>query len=72
MSKILRGLYPDNIETPLEMIQYLEDVYNINEESNVLLRETIKRLCIESVKEQYSGWFEDHYEENFLTKKIKP
>lgn len=69
---ILKGLYPDNIETPLEMIQYLEDVYGIDEESNNLLRETIKHLCVESVKEDYEGWFEEHYNENFLNKNIKP
>ncbi len=70
MSKIIKGLYPDNINTPNEMIEYLESVYGIDEDSNKLLRVTIAKICSLAINSEYTGWFEDYYHEEFLSKKI--
>ena len=54
-------LYPDGIYSPQDMIDYLCAVYGIEEKS--LLEETIKQIAIFSQKSEYSGWFEDYYDE---------
>ena len=60
-------MYPDEVNTPREKIDYIMAVYGIKEEDAPLLESTIKDIAISLFKESPYGWIEDHYEE-FLTK----
>lgn len=70
MSEKLKGfIYPEAIETPNDMIEYVCAVYGIPIKNNALLKATIKRICELSIQQEYEGWFEDYFEE-FIHKKI--
>jgi len=53
--------YPEGINTPKDMIEYICAVYSI--EHSDLLYETIKQICIMSQTAEYEGWFEDYFDE---------
>ena len=62
-------LYPDEVNTPKEKIQYIMDVYGIKEENANLLKDVIKDISlslIERYKQPYDGWIEDIYDEDFM------
>jgi hypothetical protein len=63
--KIEGFLYPENIKTPKDMIDYVLAVYGISDDSKGLIEATIKEICIKALKFNYDGWFEDSYN-NFL------
>ena len=59
--KLENCIYPEDIFTPKDMIDYVCAVYGIDTPG--LLISTIKEICTQSQKAEYEGWFSDYFDE---------
>jgi hypothetical protein len=67
-------LYPDEVNTPGEKIQYAIDFYGIPADKSNLLRAVIKDVALSLIKRYqlpYDGWIEDIYEDEFMNWNIE-
>jgi hypothetical protein len=67
--KLNNHVYPEGIYTPKDMIDYVCAVYGI--ETPDLLISTIKEICVQSQKAEYSGLFESYFDEWIELKTFK-
>lgn len=66
MGKIM---YPDEVNTPKEKIQYIMDFYGIKDEKSNLLKTVIKDIAlslIQRYQQPYEGWIEEVYDSEFM------
>jgi hypothetical protein len=62
--KLENFMYPEGINNPKKMIDYVCAVYGI--ENADLLIATIKEICVQSQRAEYDGWFSDYFDEWIL------
>lgn len=62
-------MYPDEVNTPKEKIQYIMDFYGIKDEKSNLLKTVIKDIAlslIQRYQQPYEGWIEEVYDSEFM------